>query len=196
MTNSNSRPKLEDKLVTSLPIQGTTTTKVTLTTTGSAGIAKDAETGAYRGLISKDIAKSLQELKTRCNVTITAAIKAPNELSIVVYGLGAESETVGDILVQYNLYLQLPYSFDVSVPYQNPQSFSLPISGNTAALDMPVREAKGSSVTAMALLDSVAKSKVNDLLDSATGPEQFREVQASAKLLTELKPSVPSCSLS
>jgi hypothetical protein len=197
MTNRNAQPKLEDEFITSVPITDTTTTtKVVLTTSSSAGMINDAETGAYRGLLGKGVAKGLQELKTRCNVTITAVIKAPNALSIVFYGLGSESETVGDILVKHDLYLQLPNSFDVSVPYQNPQSFSLPI-GNATALDTPVREAKGSSTKTVTLLDSVAKSKVNELLDSATGPEEFREVQASTKLITNLKTLVssysPSC---
>jgi hypothetical protein len=149
---------------------------------------KDTETGAYRGLLGKGITKGLQELKTRCNVTITAFIKAPNALSIVVYGFGSESETVGDILLGHDLYLQLPNSL---VQYQNPQSFSI---GNAMVLDTPVREAKGSYKTTVAMLDAFAKSEVNELLDSATGPEEFREVQASTKLITKLKTLVAICS--
>lgn len=186
------RPKLEDEFITSNPIKDSTTTLVVLTTSGSSGMIKDAETGAYRGLFGKAVSRGLQELKMRCSVTITAIVKAPNALSIVVYGLSSESETVGDILLGHDLYLQLPNSFDVLVQYQNPQSFSI---GNSMVLDKPVREAKDSYKTTVTMLNAFAKSEVNELLDSATGPEEFQEVQASTKLITKLKTLVSSCSL-
>jgi hypothetical protein len=190
MTNRSSQLKVEDEFTTSKPLEDATATKVVITTSGGTGIIEDAETKAYRGLASKNVAKGLQELKTMCAVTLSASIKASNVLSIVVYGLGSESDAVCDILVEHDLYLQLPTSFDRTVPYQNPQSFSLPTNKETA-LDIPVRETKYSSTAKATALNLVTKSKVNELLDSATGPEEFREVQASSKLVTKLMALVP-----
>ena len=192
MTNRYAQLKVEDEFTTSKPLEDATTTNVAITTSGSIGMIMDAESGVYRGLISKSLAEGLRELKTICAVTFSASVKAPNALSIVVYGLGIESDTVCDILVEHDLYLQLPTSFDTTVPYQNPQSFSLPADKETA-LDMPVRETKTSSTAKAMVLDSVAKSKINELLDSATGPEEFRKVQASSKLVTKLMTLVSVC---
>lgn len=118
---------------------------------------------------------------------LSAVVKAPKILSIVVYGLSSKSETVGDILLEHGFYLQLPDSFDQSVPYENPQSFSLPGFHSNIPVGMPIRESEKSSVTKVPVLNAVEKSKLSALLDSATGPEKFREVQASEKLITELK---------
>jgi hypothetical protein len=148
---------------------------------------KDAESKAYRGLLSGSLSRVLKELQGKCNVTLSAVIKAPKTLSIVVYGQKSESNDVGDILVEHGFYLQLPDSRDTSVRYHNPQSFSLPGFHAKVDLDMPIREPKVSSATKVPVLDSVAQSKVAELLDSASGPEEFREVQASDKLITELK---------
>jgi hypothetical protein len=162
-------------------------------TGGSAGTISDAETGKYRGLLGKSLAKGLQAVKSSCNVTIRATIKAPISLAIVLYGLSSDSETVCDILVEHGLYLQLPSSFDASVPYQNPQSFFSP-TRHGEALDTPVREGKGSTTARMTLLNLVERSKVSELLNSATGPAEFREVEASSKLITKLKTLVLACS--
>jgi hypothetical protein len=147
---------------------------------------KDAESGTYRGLLGDTIAKALQELEEKCRVTILAFVKAPNSLSIIFYGLCIESATVGDILVEYDLYLQLPTSFDNSVPYQNPQSFSVSSIVETAQ-DMPLLKPRSTGPVKSSMSELITKSKVRELLDSATGPEEFREVKASSKLVTKLK---------
>jgi len=161
--------------------------KVVVKVQGPRGIIKDAGSKAYRGLLGTNLARALHNLQERCNVTFSAEVKPPKSLFIVVYGLGSESDTVSDILVEHELYLQLPDSFDSSVRYQNPQSFSLP--GLRATLDpgIPTREQAAPCPAKTPVLDTVAKSKVAELLDCATGPEEFREVQASHRLTTELK---------
>jgi hypothetical protein len=186
-TNHNFPFKIEDEFITSVRTKDITRSKVDISIQGNTGIIKDSESKAYRGLLSTKLAKALHEFQERFQVMLSAEAKAPNTLFIVIYGLRSESEAVGDILMEHRLYLQLPESFDSSVPYRNPQTFSLPGLHATLAQEIPMRDQVGLSITKTPVLDTVAKSRVAELLDSATGPKEFQEIQASHKLITKLK---------
>jgi hypothetical protein len=150
-------------------------------------IIRDAQSNAYCGLVGSNTTKGIVALRAECSVSLSAGIQSiagSKTLSTIVYGHCEQSEQVGEILLDHECYLQRPDSFDASVPYQNPQSYSVSsITNELAVLPMPGQTGPSKS----SVMSSVTKSKVAGLLDSASGPETFTEQKASDKLRTPLK---------
>lgn len=149
-------------------------------------ILRDQQTLEYAGLLPRDAAELLSTLVTEYYVTLTAAIKNSDTLAVTVYGLRDDGESVGDLLSAKEYFLQQPEQWDSAAPYVNPQYLVRPGSEFQAygATELDSRSNQVSKA------DPVAKSKFNAILDSASGPTKFTEVQATNRLTTELKPWV------
>lgn len=88
------------------------------------------------------------------------------------------------MLLDHDCYLQQPDSFDESMTYFNPQCLTRADSDDSLPTWEPF---EADPDTPVASLSVAEKSKVADLLDPASGPTVFRDVQVSEILQTGLK---------
>ncbi|KAI1379440.1 SNF2 family N-terminal domain-containing protein [Hypoxylon crocopeplum] len=163
--------------------KGNTPKHVALEVTGSVGIIKDADSNEYGGLLDQSAARALACLVRDYYVELSASIKSAKKIEVVVYGQLQQSEAIGNMLLEQDCFLQQPDSYDASRPYCNPQSFS-----HSDKEAEPFRASEILPLPQPAALPESEKAKVNDLLDSATGPTAFRAVPVSDFLTTKLKP--------
>jgi hypothetical protein len=106
-------------------------------------------------------------------------------LLIVLYGSRVDSDNIGDILAESNLYLQHPHGHDPTVDYVNPQYLLRPGSCMKILGDHSVNLLK--SVVAKDDLEDTLKSRVLKVFDDSDGPRIYAEVKPSARLRTPLK---------
>ncbi|KAF2179187.1 hypothetical protein K469DRAFT_597047 [Zopfia rhizophila CBS 207.26] len=88
---------------------------------------------------------------------------------------------LGIFLVAHDYFLQQPHDFNLSTRYYNPQYLVRPNSEFQVSWENRALE----SVHSFRLSEK-RKSKVSQILDSATGPTSFSEVQVSHRLKTDL----------
>lgn len=147
-------------------------------------IIREAKSNRYGGLLSSNASRIVSDLIKTYDVELSAIMKTPNKIEILIYGRLEESETIGDMLLERDCFLQQPDSHDISRPYHNPQFLSDPD-------EESLWEVQESFSAKSAVLCEGKKSRVVELLDSATGPTSFRRVQISDILISELKEYVP-----
>jgi hypothetical protein len=99
----------------------------------------------------------------------------------MIYGLRDEGDAIGDFLARNGYFLQQPYDSNLSTTYYNPQYLIRPGSEFCASWGR-----SGQAPSYLSRLNEAAKSQVSRVLDSATGPTIFSEVQVSHKIKTEL----------
>ncbi|KAI4861311.1 SNF2 family N-terminal domain-containing protein [Hypoxylon rubiginosum] len=155
---------------------------VSLEVNGTLVIIKDAISNKYGGLLDQNAARIVVNLIKNYNVELSASIKAPKRIEVLIYGLLRESDSVGDMLLEQDCFLQQPDWYDATRRYHNPQCLLHP----DKETETPWMDNGISSAHATCLGEN-EKSKVTELLDSATGPSTFRRVEISDILVTELK---------
>ncbi|KAI1775166.1 SNF2 family N-terminal domain-containing protein [Hypoxylon cercidicola] len=155
---------------------------VSLEINGTMVIIKDAISNKYGGLLDQSAARIVINLVKHHNVELSASIKASKRIEVLIYGWLKESDSVGDYLLEQDCFLQQPDSYDATRPYHNPQCLLHP----DEEPETPWGHNELISVQDT-VLDENKKSKITELLDSATGPSTFRTVQISDILITELK---------
>ncbi|KAI0152567.1 SNF2 family N-terminal domain-containing protein [Hypoxylon sp. NC0597] len=161
---------------------GKATKHISLEINGTMVIIKDANSNKYGGLLDRRASRILVDLFKDHDVELAAYMKTPDRIEVLIYGRLEQSDAIGDMLLQQDYFLQRPDSHDPSRPYYNPQCLSDPDKE-----DDPSWECNKSITNQTAILDEREKTKVAELLDSATGPTNFRTVQISDILITRLK---------
>ena len=148
---------------------------------------RDAESNSYGGLVPESHFEPLSKLITDTNVTLLAILRSATALEIVVYGYRPKADEIGAMLLDHDCFLQQPDSFDESMTYFNPQCLTR---GDNDESSLTWDRFKTNPETLAASLSVSEKSKVAELLDSASGPTVFRHVQFSEMLQTDLRECV------
>ncbi|KAI1416817.1 SNF2 family N-terminal domain-containing protein [Hypoxylon sp. FL1857] len=152
---------------------GKATKHVSLEVNGTVVIIKDTNSNKYGGLLDQKASRVVVDLIRNHDVELSTYMKTPSRIEVLIYGRLEQGDAY---------FLQRPDSYDASRPYHNPQCLSGPDNE-----DAPSWECNESSSVQTTVLDEKEKSKVAELLDSATGPTDFRIVQISDILITSLK---------
>jgi SWI/SNF-related matrix-associated actin-dependent regulator of chromatin subfamily A3 len=90
-----------------------------------------SRSGAYCGLLCTHITRALTQIAQKCFLRFEAFVSSENKekansISINIYGLLEDSETIGDLLSDNEVFLQRPSKYDDSYEYRNPQYFTIP----------------------------------------------------------------------
>ncbi|KAI1386581.1 SNF2 family N-terminal domain-containing protein [Hypoxylon trugodes] len=153
---------------------------IILAVNGSMVTIKDIES-KYAGLLGKGASRVVSGLIRDHNVELSASIRAPKRIEVIVYGRREQGEPIGDMLSEQGYFLQQPDSYDASRPYYNPQYLFDPDE------DMVFEEYTEAPMVRGTAFYEDKKSKVAELFDSATGPTEFTRVPISDILITKLK---------
>lgn len=149
---------------------------------GTIVIIRDSKSRKYGGILGPKAAELIFSLTKNHSIKLSASIKAPERFELLIYGLLSQSHAIGALLSTKDYFLQHPDCFDDSVAYHNPQWLMRP--GKELEY---VWETHEQALSPPTILRATEKQKVDELLDSATGPTEFKRVQASDFLVTELK---------
>ncbi|KAI1211065.1 SNF2 family N-terminal domain-containing protein [Annulohypoxylon truncatum] len=160
---------------------GKATREVSLEVSGGMVIIHEAKSNEYGGLLNRNASRIVSDLVRNYDVELSASMKSPTEIEVLIYGRFEQREAIGDMLLERDCFLQQPESYDVSRPYDNPQCLSN-LDGQESFW-----ENNESSPSQSAVLHEKEKSRVVELLDSATGPISFRRVPISDILISKLK---------
>lgn len=144
-------------------------------------IIRDLQSKEYGGQVGQGCAEPLSKLVADRTVKLSALLKSPTVLEVLVYGCRANANTVGDLLLEHACFLQQPDSFDHSTTYFNPHC--LVREGHDLVWE-PHDPKEGLPA---ANLTAAKKSQVAELLDSASGPTVFRKALVSEMLKTTLR---------
>ncbi|KIW15877.1 hypothetical protein PV08_05927 [Exophiala spinifera] len=158
-------------------------TEVTFQVQGRIVLLRQRETNKLVGLIPEKATMLFTEMPERYNVTPCVSIGADCTLRVVIYSHRDDAEAIGDFLAENYWFLQEPDDYDRSTTYYNPQWLLPPgtefdASQTSLPIDSPI----------VLKLQPATKSLVNSVLDSATGPVSFSEVNVSNRMVTQLKP--------
>ncbi|KAI0387920.1 SNF2 family N-terminal domain-containing protein [Hypomontagnella monticulosa] len=159
---------------------------VTFEMNGIMVIVRDADSKQYAGLLGRRASKVIISLAIDRDVELSASIKTPERIEVLIYGWLEQSDDIGNMLLEQDYFLQRPDSHDASCPYYNPQCLSQ-LDDDDDDDDDPSSEESESSPARVTVLDRKRKNKVDELLDCATGPTSFRRVRISEALTTQLK---------
>ncbi|KAI1457991.1 SNF2 family N-terminal domain-containing protein [Annulohypoxylon moriforme] len=157
------------------------TTHISLKVNGSMVTIHEANSNRYGGLLDRSASQVISDLVRNYGVELSAYMEAPNKVEVLIYGNFEEGEAIGDMLLEQDCFLQKPESYDTSRPYHNPQCLYDPNEEESFWEDDELSPPQG------AVLREKEKNKVTELLDSATGPTNFRRVQISEVLVSKLK---------
>ncbi|KAI0889137.1 SNF2 family N-terminal domain-containing protein [Annulohypoxylon maeteangense] len=159
--------------------KGKTTIKhVSLEVTGAI---RNASSNEYGGLLNRSASRVVSDLNNSYDVELSAYMTSRNKIEVLIYGRFEQGESIGDMLLERDCFLQQPKSYDTSRPYYNPQCLSNPNEGDSFWKD------NGPSPAQSTVLPEKEKSRVVELFDSATGPVNFRRIQISEILISKLK---------
>lgn len=149
---------------------------------GKMVVIRDRKHKLFVGLLDVMTAKAINDLLDLHKATIEAYIRQAGTASVTVYGLQEDAEAISAVLSKNRCFLQQPDSFDTNTVYRNPQWLGEATHSNsTDWVDLLENDYQTTTLT------SEAKSTVLRLIDSASGPAEFRQVRISEKLLTPLK---------
>lgn len=183
--------------------------EISLNLEGDQLIARNIATLKYGGLFGRQLQSTLvlRELNERHNATLrawlirsdTSTRKKPlYELFIIIYGMYSQKDTIGDALDSANLFLQDPPNHlrgDQSVPYFNPHRLYNPALGAGArppperAIVVPAKMMNQQKI--ISEMDPL-KQRVQEVMNSACGPQYFSTIQPSPRIRTSLKQLVDS----
>jgi hypothetical protein len=157
--------------------------EVSLECYGQLFIIRDLKSKEYAGLVGQECAQPLSRLVADRTVKLSASLKSPTVLEVLMYGCHSNADTIGNLLLEHDCFLQQPDSFDRSTTYFNPhclvrEGHDLVPMWEPLDLKEGVRAAN---------LTAPKKSQVTELLDSASGPTVFRKAQVSEMLKTTLR---------
>jgi len=148
---------------------------------------RDAKSNSYGGLVPESHFEPLSKLITDTNVTLSAILKSATLLEIVVYGYRPKAGEIARMLLDHDCFLQQPDSFDDSMTYFNPQCLTRGDNDDSSPTWHLSTTHPKTPATSLSVSE---KSKVAELLDSASGPAVFRHVQLNDMLQTELRECV------
>ncbi|KAI1103966.1 SNF2 family N-terminal domain-containing protein [Jackrogersella minutella] len=155
---------------------------ISLEVHGTIAIIRDATSNKYGGLLDQGASRVVVSLMRDYDVEFSACMKATNRIEVLVYGRFDQGEALGDMLLEQDCFLQQPGMYDVSRAYYNPQCLSDPDKENESLSEYDEVLSDQKKV-----LNENEKNMVSELLDSATGPTDFRRVSVSDVLITQLK---------
>lgn len=154
-----------------------------LEVSGTMVIVRDENSNSYGGLLDQISAQILVNLVKSYDVKLKASLKTSKTIEVLIYGQFEQGDAIGNMLLEQDCFLQQPDSYDIFRPYHNPQCFSY-----SKKEDNHFQGDPETSPSRYTILDKSDKSKATELLDCATGPTNFRRVQTSRVITTELKP--------
>ncbi|KAH6972432.1 P-loop containing nucleoside triphosphate hydrolase protein [Ilyonectria sp. MPI-CAGE-AT-0026] len=139
----------------------------------------------FMGLVPPDYAKAMTRLVELYNTTLSAVIKNGSTLALTVYGAQEKGIAIGNFLSEHQVFLQDPERYDPSIPYINAQVLLPPgVDFQPWYTSSQVEEVESKSSTAV---KSTMVSTIKRVIDCASGPTSFSEVQVDYRLRTELK---------
>ncbi|KAL6407082.1 hypothetical protein AUP68_09908 [Ilyonectria robusta] len=139
----------------------------------------------FMGLVPPDYAKTMTRLVELYNTTLSAVIKNGSTLALTVYGVQEKGIAIGNFLSEHQVFLQDPERYDPSIPYINAQVLLPPgVDFQQWYTSSEVEEVESKSSKAV---KSTMVSTIKKVLDCASGPTSFSEVQVDYRLRTELK---------
>lgn len=148
---------------------------------GDTVIIRDGRSKEYIGYLRTGASQVIVTLSSRYKTRFTVTLQSSERLSVIIYGYRYDSDSLGEFLADHDYFLQQPYDFDSSTIYYNPQYLVRPGYEFEASWDNRLPDS-----IHLSSLSQIAKSKVSQILDSATGPTSFSEAQISHKLKTNL----------
>ncbi|KAK1758998.1 SNF2 family N-terminal domain-containing protein [Echria macrotheca] len=156
-----------------------TSKEVGLDLHGQLVIVRVLESKEYAGQVRQASALPLAALLADSTIKLSATLKSPTVLEVILYGSGTRADAIGEMLLDHDHFLQQPDSFDESTTYINPQRL--------VQDDYDEEPIEVEQSVRPATLSARTKSKVTELLDLASGPTVFRAVQVSEMLKTPLR---------
>lgn len=178
--------------------------EISLNLEGGQLITRNIITQEYGGLLTRQHQSTLvlEKLYRHHNVTLRAWLIRTNastrkkpiyELFIVVYGMESQKDAVGDALDGAEMFLQDPpdrVRGDHSVPYFNPHRLHNP--ALSSGVNPPLKLAAGVPVEMIKQQKSLCdadplKQRVQEVMDSACGPQFFVGNQQSPRIRIGLK---------
>lgn len=148
-------------------------------------IIRDSNSKDSAGYLNGEAAQLIVTLSHSYKRKLSAKFHPQGSISVMIYGARDEAGMIGDFLNQNNYYLQQPFKLDESETYYNPQYLVPPGSEFRASW-----EKNGVELTQSSRLSEKAISQVSQIMDSASGPTIFSEVQVSSRIKTDLLQSV------
>ncbi|TDZ24638.1 DNA repair protein RAD5 [Colletotrichum orbiculare MAFF 240422] len=155
--------------------------EVNLEPCSSTIIMRDKVSSKYCGLLGHETARAISSLLDEHNPFLSATLTSSNVLSILVYGPQATGKDVGAFLSGHGLFLQQPDFYDESATYRNPQWLIRP--GTEFKAEESVQNVASDTKKS---ISSNEKSKVGEILDSATGPAEYKKTAISNMVVTKL----------
>jgi len=157
-------------------------------------VVHHAHTMKYGGFLDRDTGKTLAALSRNYSTMFEAMLDEKTSiikrntsndgpsLLITLCGFRQDSDAVGALLSENNLYLQQPSTFDPSTVYFNPQYLLRP----GAEFNLVAQRDSKSSIPEKKMGEAI-KHQMLRVFDSAAGPATFSEMQGSKRLITCLK---------
>ncbi|KAJ3547989.1 hypothetical protein NM208_g1223 [Fusarium decemcellulare] len=148
-------------------------------------VIRDPVSGTYGGMFDENVGTAILELSSTYPVSFGGTLRGEKRLSVLVYGALTDAKNIGEYLYRRKFFLQHPGdTFDSPQAYFNPQWLTPPGQEFRVVCNYDETE---TDITSSVWLTTKDRPIVSELLDSATGPIQFSEIQSSMRLLTELK---------
>lgn len=174
--------------------------EVLLKINGSMTMVYTSESSKYLGLLDPCTADVLARLSQSYSVTLRAFLltekkkdlaQKPSELKfrrvyILVYGIHLESDNVGNMLSEKNVFLQHPKWYDHRVTYSNPHYLLMPGTEIGLLQYDESREFSTSNHSSQSK-KTVPIDQITSIFDSAQGPMKYSEVRTSDRLTASLK---------
>ena len=88
---------------------------------GSSVLIRDLQSKAYAELVGQGCSEPLLKLMIDEAIKLSGAIISATMLEVLVYGCRTAADAIGEVLLDYDCFLQQPAAFDVSITYLNPQ---------------------------------------------------------------------------
>ena len=168
--------------------------KVSLDFRDDLTIIRDPETQKYCGLLPHQTAHALALICDNHQATLLTLLsikgmrkgKPMQELLILVYGLGSLENVIANTLDEAGLFLQHPHGIELLAPYRNPHILCRP-GLSSMMMDFSEQTIIPSRSTQNLSENRSLQHQVQDILDSAQGPDIFKEALVSPRLRTALK---------
>ncbi|KAK3688872.1 SNF2 family N-terminal domain-containing protein [Podospora appendiculata] len=150
-------------------------------------IIRHSKSKEFAGFLQPKDVQMVLTLTHTFQATFAIVFKGPANLQAKVYGFQANADSVGQFLSENGYFLQTPDQGDC-VPYINPQVLLPPGTDSqqwymSLETEMDAVATHGQTTS----VDSVTKSRIQKVLDSATGPSTFSEALVSDRLKTTLE---------
>ncbi|KAK0635998.1 SNF2 family N-terminal domain-containing protein [Bombardia bombarda] len=163
--------------------------KVDLDVQKGGVILRYSQSKEFAGLLPSGIAKTIFTLADVYRATFSAINGDGDILEVMVYGFKDTGDKVGELLSRKEIFLQEPKAYCSAVPYINPQVLLPPgIEFEEWNEDVEKEDIVFDGAPRAAAVSLATKSKINKVLDQASGPTIFSEVHVSSRLKTALKP--------